>query len=64
MPQTMSKSREYATFLQETTPPEHRDDLGLEGVLREVFPIPSYDGTMAPRKERVSGTEDVKEMCK
>jgi DNA-directed RNA polymerase subunit beta len=38
--------RSYAAFLQEETPPEHRVDMGLEGILREVFPIPSYDGTM------------------
>ena len=36
----------YSTFLQEETPPEHRKKLGLENVLQEVFPIPSYDGTM------------------
>ena len=36
----------YATFLQEDVLPEHRDRVGLESVLQEVFPIPSYDGTM------------------
>ena len=36
----------YSAFLQEDTPPDHRKAQGLEAVLREVFPIPSYDGTM------------------
>ena len=36
----------YGAFLQEEAPPDHRDRQGLEGVLQEVFPIPSYDGTM------------------
>ena len=36
----------YSAFLQEDTPPEHRNPQGLESVLREVFPIPSYDETM------------------
>ncbi len=38
--------RSYEAFLQEEVPPEHRADQGLESILREVFPIPSYDGTM------------------
>jgi DNA-directed RNA polymerase subunit beta len=33
----------YAAFLQEEVPPEKRKDQGLEGVLREIFPIESYD---------------------
>ncbi len=33
----------YAAFLQEETPLEKRKDQGLEGVLREIFPIESYD---------------------
>ncbi len=40
------QTRSYAAFLQEEVPPEHRTDSGLEGILREVFPIPSYDATM------------------
>ncbi|MFM8980933.1 MAG: DNA-directed RNA polymerase subunit beta, partial [Planctomycetia bacterium] len=35
----------YKAFLQEDVPGEHREDLGLEGILREMFPIPSFDGT-------------------
>ncbi len=33
----------YKRFLQSDTPPEHRTPTGLEGLLREVFPITSYD---------------------
>ncbi|MCC7137412.1 MAG: DNA-directed RNA polymerase subunit beta, partial [Planctomycetes bacterium] len=40
------QTRSYAAFLQEEVPGEHREDSGLESILREVFPIPSYDGTM------------------
>ncbi len=40
------QTKSYAEFLQEEVPPEHRGELGLESILREVFPIPSYDGTM------------------
>ena len=36
----------YKAFLQEEVPAEHRETVGLERVLNEVFPIPSYDGTM------------------
>ncbi len=36
----------FAEFLQEEVPAEHREAKGLEAILREVFPIPSYDGTM------------------
>ena len=40
------QTKSYEVFLQEEVPPEHRTDTGLESILREVFPIPSYDGTM------------------
>jgi len=36
----------YARFLQEGVDPAKREDHGLEGLLREVFPIESYDGTV------------------
>ncbi len=36
----------FSSFLQEDITPEHRVHSGLHGVLSEIFPIPSYDGTM------------------
>jgi DNA-directed RNA polymerase subunit beta len=36
----------YQAFLQEDVTPDGRERQGLEGVMQEVFPIPSYDGTM------------------
>ena len=37
----------YGRFLQAETPPERRRSEGLEGLLREIFPIVSYDGRMS-----------------
>lgn len=34
----------YAKFLQLDTEPTHRADWGIEAILREVFPVNSYDG--------------------
>ncbi|MBI2193223.1 MAG: DNA-directed RNA polymerase subunit beta [Planctomycetes bacterium] len=39
-----TKSFDY--FLQAELAPERRKDRGLESILREVFPIESYDGTL------------------
>jgi DNA-directed RNA polymerase subunit beta len=36
----------YAAFLQEDSESTKRSDKGLEGVLREIFPIQSYDGNV------------------
>jgi DNA-directed RNA polymerase subunit beta len=36
----------YARFLQADSPSADRNPMGLEGLLREVFPIESYDGNM------------------
>ncbi len=36
----------YARFLQEDVPRGKREAVGIEGLLREVFPIESYDGNM------------------
>jgi DNA-directed RNA polymerase subunit beta len=33
----------YRVFLQEETPPDDRKNEGLEAVLREIFPVESYD---------------------
>jgi len=40
------QTRSYARFLQADIDPEKRQPIGLEGLLREVFPIESYDGNM------------------
>src|SRR5258708_25876453 len=37
----------YDGFLQLDEPPLKREDSGLEGVLREIFPIESYDKTLS-----------------
>src|SRR5262245_24877442 len=39
--------RSYERFLQLDIPPEKREPIGLEGVLREIFPIESYDKTLS-----------------
>ena len=40
---TEIQTKSYARFLQYETPTDKRKDEGLEGVLREIFPIESYD---------------------
>src|SRR5919106_4467830 len=40
---TEIQTKSYARFLQYDTPQDKRKDEGLEGVLREIFPIESYD---------------------
>src|SRR3954464_3483498 len=44
---TEVQTKSYDRFLQLLEPSEQRDNLGLEGVLREIFPIESYDKTIA-----------------
>ncbi len=39
--------RTYARFLQADTLPTRRKHQGLEGLLREIFPIQSYDGQLS-----------------
>ncbi|HTU17134.1 MAG TPA: DNA-directed RNA polymerase subunit beta, partial [Gemmataceae bacterium] len=46
-PLTAIQTRSYERFLQLDTPPEKRTPTGLEGVLREIFPIKSYDNTLS-----------------
>src|SRR6185295_15377332 len=43
---TEVQTRSYDRFLQLAEPPEKRTPTGLEGVLREIFPIESYDKTL------------------
>lgn len=40
---TEIQTRSYKAFLQDEVPLEKRKDQGLEGVMREIFPIESYD---------------------
>ena len=40
---TKIQTESYARFLQYDAPTDKRKDEGLEGVLREIFPIESYD---------------------
>ncbi len=46
-PLTAIQTRSYERFLQLDIPPEKRQPIGLEGVLREIFPIKSYDNTLS-----------------
>src|SRR5438128_3599485 len=41
------QTKSYDRFLQLEEHPEKRDAHGLEGVLREIFPIESYDKTLS-----------------
>ncbi len=41
---TQIQTESFAKFLQFDKRPDARRDQGLEGILREVFPIESYDG--------------------
>jgi DNA-directed RNA polymerase subunit beta len=44
---TEVQTKSYDRFLQLDVAPEKRENHGLEGVLREIFPIESYDKTIA-----------------
>src|ERR1700726_450859 len=41
------QTKSYDRFLQLDVLPEKREPVGLEGVLREIFPIESYDKTLS-----------------
>src|SRR4051812_47161754 len=43
---TKIQTESYALFLQEDLTSEKRKDIGIESVLREIFPIESYDKTI------------------
>src|SRR5438477_11061018 len=45
-PLTDVQTKSYDRFLQLEVPPNKRTPTGLEGVLREIFPIESYDKTI------------------
>src|SRR5947209_14670781 len=49
---TEIQTRSYDAFLQLETPSEKRKDQGIEGVLREIFPIKSYDQTLELQYQR------------
>jgi len=40
------QTKSYDRFIQLDVHPGKREDSGLEGVLREIFPIESYDKTI------------------
>jgi DNA-directed RNA polymerase subunit beta len=39
------QKKSYDKFLQATVPPHEREDVGLQGVFRSVFPIRDFNGT-------------------
>jgi DNA-directed RNA polymerase subunit beta len=41
---TKIQTESYRRFLQADVDQERRQQLGLEGILREIFPIASFDG--------------------
>src|SRR3990170_1266075 len=43
---TEIQTRSYEAFLQYEVPWSKRKDQGIEGVLREIFPVESYDKTL------------------
>ena len=43
---TQIQTRGYDAFLQHEVPFQKRKDQGIEGVLREIFPVESYDKTL------------------
>ena len=43
---TEIQTHSYAAFLQHEVPWQKRQDQGIEGVLREIFPVESYDKTL------------------
>src|SRR6058998_2047483 len=46
-PLTAVQLKSYDRFLQLDVPVEKREQMGLEGVLKEIFPIESYDKKLA-----------------
>ena len=54
--------KSYDTFLQRDVAPTKRKDAGLEALFRETFPIESYDKKMVMEYQRLSFTNQNKEM--
>jgi DNA-directed RNA polymerase subunit beta len=46
-PLTELHVKSYIKFLQRELAPDKREDIGLESILRETFPIKNYDGTIS-----------------
>jgi len=46
-PLTRIQTESYARFLQANVDPDKRENHGLQALLKEVFPIESYDGNMS-----------------
>ena len=44
---TTLQTSSYEAFLQEDIPSDKRKNQGLESVFREIFPVESYDKTVA-----------------
>ena len=58
---TQIQTASYARFLQLDADPKHRKPHGLEEILREIFPITSYDGQhkLTMVDQRIDGFYDV-----
>ena len=41
------QTKAYQDFLQAEVPASKRKNIGIEAILREIFPISNYDGTMS-----------------
>ena len=39
------QKRSYSQFLQKDIPPERRENIGIQGVFKEIFPITDFTGT-------------------
>ena len=48
--------KSYEKFLQAYVPPGERQDHGLQGVFRSVFPIRDFSAACRPRSARCAGS--------
>lgn len=51
------QKRSYSQFLQKDIPPEKREDVGMQGVFKEIFPITDFTGTASLKFVRYSISE-------